>query len=125
MQHLRVLLQRLQAAGLVINQENCVLGVEEVELLGPHVSATGVVPTASRVAAILELQGFLGVINFYRRFGLAVSRILKSLTDQLKGNPKPSAAVCWTAETNLWRPRRLWLEVSGSSTLLLEQRSLC
>ncbi len=28
----------------------------------------------------------------------AATRILKPLTDQLKGNLKPVAAVCWTAE---------------------------
>jgi hypothetical protein len=106
--HLRTLFQRLQAAGLVINGEKCVFGIEEVEFLGHHVNATGVAPIASRIAAILEhpqpttvkeLQGFLGVINFYRRFLPAAARILKPLTDQLNGNPKPAAAVRWTAET--------------------------
>jgi hypothetical protein len=72
--HLRALFQRLQTAGLVINQEKCVLGVTEVEFLGHHVTAASVSPIASRVAAIQqhpetatvkELQGFLGVINFY------------------------------------------------------------
>jgi hypothetical protein len=48
-QHLRVLFQRLQADGLVINQEKCVFGVEEVEFLGHHVNATGVPPITSCV----------------------------------------------------------------------------
>jgi hypothetical protein len=77
LQHLRMLFQRLQAAGLVINREKCVFGVQQVEFLGHHVSAAGVLPIASRIAAInehprpntvKELQGFLGVINLYRRF---------------------------------------------------------
>jgi hypothetical protein len=72
--HLRALFQRLQTAGLVINQEKCVFGVTEVDFLGHHVTAAGVSPIASRVATIQqhpetatvkELQGFLGVINFY------------------------------------------------------------
>jgi hypothetical protein len=46
---------------------------------------------------VKELQGLLGIINFYRRFVPAVACILKPLTDQLKGNPKPAATVCWTA----------------------------
>ncbi len=58
----------------MINEENCVLGVEEVEFLGQHVNATVVAPIPSRVAAILEhrqpttvkeLQGLLGM-DFYR-----------------------------------------------------------
>jgi hypothetical protein len=81
--------------------------VAEVEFLGHHVTAAGVSPIASRVAAIQqhpapttvkELQGFLGVINFYRRFIPAATRILKPLTDQLKGGPKPVAAIPWTAD---------------------------
>ncbi len=52
--HLRALFQRLQAAGLVINQEKCVLGVAEVEFLGHHVTAAGVSPIASRVAACIQ-----------------------------------------------------------------------
>ncbi len=83
--HVRTLFQRLQAAGLVINREKCVFGVPEVVFLGHHVSAAGVSPIASRVAAIndhplpttvKELQGFLGVINFYRRFIPPATHIL-------------------------------------------------
>ena len=42
-----------------------------------------------------ELQGFLCVINFYRRFIPAAAHILKPLTDQLKGGPKPAASILW------------------------------
>ncbi len=63
-------------------------GVPEVDFLGHHVSTAGVSPIASRVTAIndhprpitvKELQGFLGVINFYRRFIPAAAHILKPL----------------------------------------------
>jgi hypothetical protein len=63
-------------------------------------------PIASRVAAILEhpqpttvkeLQGFLGVLNFYIGFVPPTARILKPMMDRLKGSPKPSQAVFWTA----------------------------
>jgi len=106
-QHLHIVFQRLQAAGLVINREKCVFGASEIEFLGHHVTCRGVSPIASRVEAInahpqpttvKELQGFLGVVNFYRRFIPAAARILKPLTDKLKGSPKPKAAVVWTAD---------------------------
>ncbi len=48
-----------------------------------------------------ELQGFLGKIDFYRRFVPASACILKPLTDQLKGNLKPTATVCWNATTQV------------------------
>jgi hypothetical protein len=53
LQHMRILFQRLQAAGLVINKEKCVFGVEEVVFLGHHVNAEEVSPIASRIAAIM------------------------------------------------------------------------
>jgi putative transposase len=105
LQHVRTLFQRLQAAGLVITREKCVFGVMEVDFLGYHVSSAGVSPIASREAVIndhpppttvKELQGFLGVINFYRRFIPAAAHILKPLTDQLKGGPKPATSIPWT-----------------------------
>jgi hypothetical protein len=72
----------------IIGSRSVEEGVEEVEFLGHHVNAIGVAPIASRVAAILwhpqpttvkELQGFLGVINFYRSFMPAAACILKPL----------------------------------------------
>jgi hypothetical protein len=89
LRHLRALFQRLQTAGLVINQEKCVFGVTEVEFLGHHVTAAGVSPIASRVAAIQqhpeiatvkELQGFLGVINFYEGRDRRVDTVLRVAT---------------------------------------------
>jgi hypothetical protein len=61
------------------------------------VDEAGVTPLPRHVAAvqdcppptdIKQLQRFLGLINFYRRFLPAVARILQPLTDLLKGSPK-------------------------------------
>jgi cleavage and polyadenylation specificity factor subunit 1 len=82
--HLHLLFQRLQDAGLVINREKCVFGAAAVEFLGYHVSAAGTAPIASNVVAIQrhpqpttvkELHGFLGVVNFYRRFVPSAAKI--------------------------------------------------
>ncbi len=117
----------------MINKEKCVFVVEEVYFLCHHVYATRVAPIASRVAAIFEhpqpttakeLQGFLDVLNFYIAFVLPTARILKPLMDRLKGSPKPSSGPL-RRRRPFWQPRQPWREVSGSSTLLLEQRSLC
>jgi hypothetical protein len=35
-----------------------------------------------------QLQRFLGMVNFYRRFLLNCAQVLKPLTDLLKGGPK-------------------------------------
>jgi putative transposase len=61
----------------VIHAEKWVWGVPELEYLGHKILAAGVLPLPSHVAAIQEfprptiikdLQAFLGIVNFYRRF---------------------------------------------------------
>jgi hypothetical protein len=61
------------------------------------VDEAGVTPLPKHVAAVQDcppptdvkqLQRFLGLINFYRRFLPAVARTLQPLTDLLKGSPK-------------------------------------
>ncbi len=55
--HLAEVLARLRDHGLVLNVENCQLGVGEVNYLGHWVTATGIKPLADRVAAIGVLNG--------------------------------------------------------------------
>jgi hypothetical protein len=47
-------------------------------------------------STIRELQGFLGMVNFYRRFLPGIARILAPLTDALKGGRTGPAAVEWS-----------------------------
>ncbi len=72
--HLWQLFTRLREHGLVINAEKCVFGASSIEFLGHRLSAAGVEPLPAHVAAVVvfprpstvkELQGFLGMGNFY------------------------------------------------------------
>jgi hypothetical protein len=92
--HLRQLFERLCQFELVINVEKCQFGVAKVEFLGHEVTAKGARPLQSHVEAlqrhapptnVKQLQGFLGLINFYRRFLKGAARLLKPFTDMLKG----------------------------------------
>ena len=94
--HVQQVLQALQDSGLVINGEKCVRVVPELDYLGHRISAAGVLPLPFHVAAIQEfpcpstvkeLQSFLGMINFYRRFlpGVACN-VPPPLTDELHGS---------------------------------------
>ncbi len=65
-------------------------GTAAAEFLGHHVSAADTTPIASNIEAIQhhllpttvkELQGFLGVVGFYRRFIPAMAKILRPLAD--------------------------------------------
>jgi cleavage and polyadenylation specificity factor subunit 1 len=95
-QHLQQVLHRLQDNGLVINAGKCVWGQSQIEFLGHSISVAGVAPLQSRVAAIQkfpppatvqQLQAFLGLFNFYRRFVPAAAAVVRPLTDALRGNP--------------------------------------
>jgi hypothetical protein len=71
--------------------------VTSVKFLGHMVSESGIKPLPRHVTAIQEfpqptdikqLQQFLGLVNFYRRFLPSVAKTLKPLTDLLRGSPK-------------------------------------
>jgi hypothetical protein len=64
------------------------LGAPSNDFLGHRVTAGGVTPHSTYVSDVLdfprpntvkELQEFLGLLNFYRRFLLAVARTLQPL----------------------------------------------
>jgi hypothetical protein len=50
-----------------------------------------------RPSVIKELQAFLGMVNFYRRFLLGIARTLRPLTDGLRGGKKGSDKLEWSA----------------------------
>jgi transposase InsO family protein len=51
-----------------------------------------------RPETVKELQAFLGMVNFYRRFLPAIARTLKPLTDSLRGGLHASDPVQWPPE---------------------------
>jgi cleavage and polyadenylation specificity factor subunit 1 len=103
LQDLRRLLTALQNHGLVLNLEKCLFAKTQVEFLGHIIDDSGARPLVSNVAAVQEfpppttvkeLQQFLGMVNFYRRFLPRVARLLGPLTDLLKGGHKGSTPIC-------------------------------
>lgn len=81
-------LQRLQDAGLKLKLEKCTFLANEVEYLGHVIDAEGLRPTPKKVEAVLkapsprdvrQLQSYLGLINFYRRFLPDLSSVLRPL----------------------------------------------
>ncbi len=105
--HLRQLFEAFRQHSLVIHLEKCVFGASTIDFLGHRMSAAGVQPLPSHVAAVQdfprpetvkELQAFLGMVNFYRRFLPAVARTLKPLTDSLRGGLHANDPVQWSPE---------------------------
>ena len=95
--HVRLVLQRLREAGLYLKLEKSVFNAEEVPFLGFIISPEGTRMDPSKVDAITswpepksshDIQVFLGLANFYRRFVNGYSKIVAPLTDLLKKGVK-------------------------------------
>ena len=105
LRHVRILLERLAAAGLAINREKCRFGVEAVDFLGHRVTSSGIAPLPKKVDAIVamtlpatkvELQRFLGCINFFHRFIPHLASILAPLHALTSSAKTANAKLEWS-----------------------------
>ena len=114
LEDLRKVFQALSENGLVVQRSKCILGKSSLEFLGYHVDQTGVKPLPHRVEAIRavpapttlkELQRFLGMVNYYRRFIRRAAHHLYPLFGALQGPKRPKG------EKKVPRPKTLnWTE---------------
>uniref|UniRef100_H2XY55 Gypsy retrotransposon integrase-like protein 1 n=1 Tax=Ciona intestinalis TaxID=7719 RepID=H2XY55_CIOIN len=94
---LKQLFERLDY-GLIINADKCVFGADSVLFLGHIVNNKGISVLPDRIDAIdklppkpktvLELQRFLGMINYFRSFCPNMATILAPLTSMLGKSAK-------------------------------------
>ena len=103
----REVLSRLSSAGLSINKGKCHFGVSSVTFLGHHVSADGILPLPAKVDNItafprphtkVDLQRFLGCVNFYHRFIPRLAAILSPLHALQSSVKTQSARLDWDEE---------------------------
>ena len=92
--NLEQVFKRLRAAKLTLKLEKYEFFKEVVKYLGHVISADGLKPQPSKVEAIRlapvpktvrELQSFLGMINYYRKFIPKYSMVARPLTKLLSG----------------------------------------
>ena len=85
---LRHMLERLSSVGLCLNHKKCVLAAPSVTYLGHIVDSSGMTPLPSKVDDIhamphptnkVELQRFLGCINFFHHFLPGIAEMLAPL----------------------------------------------
>ena len=108
LQDLKIVFEALSENGLVVQRSKCVLGQSSLEFLGYHVDSNGIAPLPDRVKAIRatapptsikELQRFLGMVGYYRRFIPRAASHLFHLFGALKGpKDKKQKALEWTAD---------------------------
>lgn len=96
LKHLRIALSKLREQKLYGKLSKCTFGVKEIEYLGFILKHNGLAMENNKVQAIKgweqpqnkkELQSFLGLVNYYRRFIKNCSKISKPLTTLTKDVP--------------------------------------
>ena len=88
--HVKAVFECLAAKNWHVKEKKCALFLPEVEFLGHVVSAESITMAVDKVHAVLswpmpmcvrEVQGFLELANFYRRFMKGFAAIAKPLTN--------------------------------------------
>ncbi|WVZ80863.1 hypothetical protein U9M48_028305 [Paspalum notatum var. saurae] len=96
-EHLRIVLTRLREHKLYAKFSKCAFWLKEVSFLGHILSEKGVAVDPSKVESVLnwkqpesvtEIQSFLGLAGYYRRFIKDFSKTAKPMTSLTKKNAK-------------------------------------
>lgn len=91
--HLKQVFTKCRKYGISLNPKKTLFGLEEGKLLGHIISKDGIGIDPTRIEAILqiphprniiELQAFLGKINFLRRFISNLAKLIRLLNNMLK-----------------------------------------
>jgi len=94
-ERLREVFDRMRKYNLKLQPDKCEFLRKKVSYLGHIIGQTGVKPDEKRIEAVRdypepkttrELEGFLGLAGYYRRFISNFSKISKPLTELLKKN---------------------------------------
>ncbi|CAM5174954.1 unnamed protein product [Natator depressus] len=105
LEHLQKVVERIREAGLTVKAKKCQIGLNRVTYLGHQVGQGTINPIQAKVDAIhkwpvpkskKQVQSFLGLAGYYRRFVPQYSQIATPLTDLTK--KKQPNAVQWTEE---------------------------
>lgn len=93
LEHLRSVFEKIKSAGLTLNFKKCKFFQDEVDFLGYIISQDGIKMDPKKVEAIRDfptprnikqLQSWLGLVNFYRKFHMDHASLTQPLMHLLK-----------------------------------------
>src|SRR6185503_16443664 len=96
-EHLRIVLQHLRKHKLYAKFSKCEFWLKEVQFLGHVISEDGISVDPSKIRdvldwktpeTVLQIQSFLGLARYYRRFVPDFSKIARPMTELLKKGVK-------------------------------------
>ena len=102
--NLRQIFRLLDEANLKMKLAKCEFLCKSVHYLGHIISGDGVAPDPAKVETlknfsrprtVVELQSFLGLASYYRRFIKDFSTIAHPLLQHTQGKPKPKDLIPW------------------------------
>lgn len=91
-ERLRNVLEKICSAGITLNKDKCLFGVQELTFLGHRIDSLGIRPDISKLKAVMdmppptsrtELQRVLGMATYLARFVANFAEILQPLTAML------------------------------------------
>jgi hypothetical protein len=105
--HVRQVLDRLRQQKLFANRKKCVFGTKELEFVGYHISAKGILPSRNKINSIQqwpqptnvqEVRQFIGVANYYRQYIKGFASIAAPLTGLTRGQGTKLRPIVWNEE---------------------------
>ncbi|XP_065197172.1 uncharacterized protein K02A2.6-like [Sycon ciliatum] len=126
--HVKMVLERLESAGLRLNRDKCVFGRSSVTFLGHIIDSTGITPTAEKVQDVLDtkaptnvsqLRSYLGLINYYHNCDASpygIGAVLSHITTD--GDEHPVVFASRTLSSAEQKYAQIEKEVFGRSFVL-------
>ena len=132
MSNLKVVLSRLQEAGLRLRKDKCEFMVPAVQYLGHVIDASGLHPSAAKLEAVrdaptpqnvTELKAYLGLLSYYSKFLPNMATTLAPLYHLLRKNVKwqwsPTQAKAFQNSKELLTSDSLLVHYDPNKTLTL------
>ena len=104
-EHLKIVLQALAEADLILNIAKCQLFQTETRFLGHILTRNGSTPDPRNIEKVLnwptprtitDVRGFNNLANHYRRYIKGFATLALPLTNLLKGSPVKGSPIVWT-----------------------------